>query len=56
MGQALKDVPRNRAEYERQKGPMPPSAVLLLIGLFCVFLFFFGPPLLATITEAFRGE
>ncbi len=54
MGQALKDVPKTQGEYNRQKGPVPPMAVLLVIGLFLVFAFFFGPALVETLSDSIR--
>lgn len=56
MGQALKDVPKNRLEYERQKGPVPLTAIMLVFALIAAFLAFYGPTIIETIAEYYNGE
>jgi len=43
MGQAIKDVPKTKQEYRRQKGPVPIWAIMLAICLIAAFIFFFLP-------------
>ncbi len=47
MEQKMKDIPKTRKEAERQKGPIPLTALFLTIGLLGVFLLFFGPAFVA---------
>jgi len=37
------DVPKTTKETKRQKGPIPPVAIFLAIGLVVAFIAFFGP-------------
>ena len=50
--QSLKDIPQTPQEYRRQKGPIPPVAIFLVLGLLAVFLLFFGAPIL----DIFTGD
>jgi hypothetical protein len=51
MEQKIPDTPRTMAEYKRQKGPIPLSALFLAIGLLAVFALFWGLPLLESLFE-----
>jgi hypothetical protein len=46
MKQELEDVPATQREAERRKGPIPPSAIFLAIGLVAVLILFFGPAII----------
>ena len=42
---AMPDIPHTWREYNRQKGPIPLTAIFLALGLIAVFILFFLPVL-----------
>ncbi|MCE7886634.1 MAG: hypothetical protein DYH13_03915 [Alphaproteobacteria bacterium PRO2] len=51
MKQALEDDPKTPQEAARQRGPMPLTAIFLVLGLIAAFLFFFVPALFPQFAE-----
>jgi hypothetical protein len=45
MGQAIKDVPKTKQEFRRQRGPVPVWAIVMALCLIAAFVFFFLPAL-----------
>ena len=50
MTNEMKDTPRTKRETERQKGPIPLVAILLVLGLLAAFLLFFVPALVGAVS------
>lgn len=49
----MEDVPRTAAEYRRQKGPVPPAAIFLALGLALAVGLFFGLPAIQSMIDQF---
>jgi hypothetical protein len=56
MRQALKDDPKNTAEEQRAKGPIPLTAIVLAVALVLAFGFYFLPPLLGVTAQQVAPE
>lgn len=48
----MTDIPHTQKQYERQKGPIPPAAIFLAIGLILALAAFYFPVFLATVERA----
>lgn len=54
MKQALSDIPQNREELRRRKGPAPAIAYVIAIGLFLALAGFYFPAWLGSLKELFN--